>query len=292
MILIGQNIQITSKAILEAIENRNPNPIKELAVRQAEAGADYLDLNLGPLQNKPEEIAQWVVNTVQEAVDIPLCIDTPNPVAMEAALRVCSKRGVINSANCTLDGKEKMLPLAAKYPADVILLMFSESGVPSTADERAESILETLDYANGLGIPTENIWLDAVIYPIITNQDQIKEYIEFVKIIGDVVPGAKTVTGVSNVSSCGVTAELRGILNQTFFVMLDRYGQYAGIVDMMDRDLVRLNKNEPSEIVQLIHRAMEEEVDVSSLSPEEAKWVKTVNVLLGRSIFSNSWLEL
>jgi len=292
MILIGENIHTLSKKISSAIENRDPGPIRTLSSQQAEAGAHYLDINLGPLQDKPAETAQWVVRTVQEVVDLPLCIDTPNPVALEAALEICTKRAVINSANCTQEGKEKILPLAAKYPADVIILIFSETGVPPTADERAESILETIDYANDLGIPTENIWLDAVIYPIITNQDQVKEYIEFVKIIEDVVPGTKTVTGISNVSSCGVPSDLRPILNQTLFAILDRYNQYAGIVDMRDRDLLRLNQGEPSHIVELIHRAMEGEVDVSSFSKEAARYVKTVNVLLGREIFSSSWLDM
>ena len=143
-----------------------------------------------------------------------------------------------------------------------------------------------------MGIRTEDIWIDAILYPIITNQDQVFEYIEFVNVIGDVLPGAKTMTGISNVSSCGVPKELRGILNRTIFVMLDRYNQHAGIVDMLDQDLVRLNRGELPDVVKLIHRAMDEEVDVATLSDEEAKYVKTVNVLLGRSIYSNSWLEL
>ena len=292
MILIGENIHTTCKVINEAIEGRNPEPVQKLASQEAEAGADYLDLNLGPLLNDPEETVQWVINTVQEVSDLPLSIDTPNAVAMEAGLKLCKKRAVINSANGMQDGKEKMLPLAEKYPADVILLTFDEKGVPATADERAESILETVDYANDLGIPTENIWIDAILYPIITNQDHVVQYIEFVKIIGDVVPGAKTATGISNVSSCGVPKELRGILNRTLFVMLERYNQHAGIVDILDQELVRLNRGELPDVVQLIHRAMDEEIDVATLSEEEAKYVKTVNVLLGRSIYSNSWLEI
>ena len=292
MILIGENIHTQSKVINEAIEGRNPESIQKLASQEAEAGADYLDLNLGPLLNDPEETVQWVINTVQEVSDLPLSIDTPNAVAMEAGLKLCKKRAVINSANGMQDSKENMLPLAAKYPADVILLTFDEKGVPATADERAESILETVDYANELGIPTENIWIDAILYPIITNQDHVVQYIEFVEIIGDVVPGAKTVTGISNVSSCGVPEEVRGILNRTLFVMLERYNQHAGIVDILDQELVRLNRGELPDVVQLIHQAMDEEIDVATLSEEEAKYVKTVNVLLGRSIYSNSWLEI
>lgn len=292
MILIGENIHTQSKVINEAIEGRNSGPIQKLALQEAEAGADYLDLNLGPLLNDPEDTVQWVVSTVQEVIDLPLSIDTPNAVAMEAGLKLCKKRAVINSANGMQDSREKMLPLATKYPADVILLTFDENGVPATADDRAESILETVDYANELGIPTENIWIDAILYPIITNQDHVLQYIEFVKIIEDVVPGAKTVTGISNVSSCGVPEELRGILNRTLFVMLERYNQHAGIVDMLDQELVRLNRGGLPDVVQLIHRAMDEEIDVATLSEEEAKYVKTVNVLLGRSIYSNSWLEI
>ena len=85
---------------------------------------------------------------------------------------------------------------------------------------------------------------------------------------------------------------MRGILNRTLFVMLERYNQHAGIVDILDQELVRLNRGELPDVVQLIHQAMDEEIDVATLSEEEAKYVKTVNVLLGRSIYSNSWLEI
>ena len=116
MILIGENIHTTSKAINEAIEGRNPEPLHKMAIQEAETGADYLDLNLGPLMNDPEEIMQWVVNTVQDVIDLPLCLDTTNSVAMEAGLKLCKKRPVINSANGMQDSKEKMLPLRGKIP--------------------------------------------------------------------------------------------------------------------------------------------------------------------------------
>ena len=112
MILIGESIHMISKKISSAIDNRDPGPIQELARVQAAAGADYLDLNLGLLTKDPAGTARWVVNTVQEAVEIPLSIDTLNPEALEAALEICTKPAIINSANGTQKSKDTVFPLA------------------------------------------------------------------------------------------------------------------------------------------------------------------------------------
>jgi len=108
----------------------------------------------------------------------------------------------------------------------------------------------------------------------------------------DIVPGAKSLCGLSNLSF-GVPKELRGLLNRTFLVMIDRCGQHSAIVSGYDEELTRLMKGDMPEIVKLIHRTMDgEDIDVSSLSEKERQYVKTAEVLMGRSLFSSSWLEV
>lgn len=292
MILIGESIHTMSETMQELIKSRNPGPIQELAISQTEAGANYLDLNLCSIMTETEAAMEWVVNTVQDVVDLPLLIDTTNPDAMEVGLKLCKKRPVINSANGMKESKEKMLPMAAKYPADVVLGIYDEQGAPPSADERAMLAVDLVEYANELGIPTENIWVDPGLYPVSNNQDHVVACIEFIQMIDDVVPGIKTITGISNVSTGVVPAELRKILNRTFFVIGRRYNQYAAIVDVLDKKLVQLNRGENPEIVQLIHRAMDEEdIDLASLSPEEAAHVKASHFFLGREPFSLSALK-
>jgi len=292
MILIGESIHVISRAINEAVQARNPLPIQDLARRQARAGADYLDLNLGALSRIPVETIQWVVNTVQEAVDLPLAIDTSNPTAMEAALSICRKPPLLNAATATQSSKETLFPLAKKYNADLVVLTFTDDGMPEDADARASCVLEVLEYADELGIPHDKIWVDAVLMPICVNQQQVSQYIEFLKLFPDVAPGARTITGLSNVSSCGVPSDLRQLLNHTLFAILKRHGQAALIADVLDDGLHRLDRGELPEVADLIYRAEDGEIaDLDLLSDSDRDYVKTVDVLLGRRIYSHSWLE-
>jgi cobalamin-dependent methionine synthase I len=291
MILIGQNIQTMSKRVREAIENLYPEPIKRLAMMQSEAGADYLEINLCSIMTKTVEAMKWIVDTVQEVVDLPLFINTTNPTAMEEGLKLCKKKAVINSANGMRESKEKIIPLAVKYCADVVIGTYDEQGAPPSADERAIMALELIKYANGLGISTGNIWLDPGLYPVGSNQDQVIASLEFIKMIQDVVPGIKTVTGTSNVSIGGLPNEAKKILNRSFLVIAQRYNQYAAIVNVFDKDLVRLNIGELPQIVRLIHRAMDgEDLDMRSLSAEEVSYVKATQFFLGKEPFSQSML--
>ena len=292
MILIGESIHVVSKEINNAIQTHNAAPIQKLAQLQEQAVASYLDLNVGPLSKNPTETIQWLVNCVQEVVNIPLCIDTTNPVAMEAALQVCVKPPLINSANGNQVSKETFFPLVNKYPSELVVMTFSDAGMPNDADERISFVVDILEYANSVGIPNEKIWIDAVLMPACVDQKQIVEYIEFIKMFGDVAPGAKTITGLSNVSSCGTPPHLRAILNQTMFVMLNRYGHSALIADVLDQDLIRLNRGELPEIVELIGKAEDgEEIDIEALSGLERSYVKTVDILTGRKMYSHSWLD-
>jgi 5-methyltetrahydrofolate corrinoid/iron sulfur protein methyltransferase len=292
MILIGEDLNVMSNQISLAIKERNPEPIRECVVGQTQSGMDYLDLNVGPVTKEPVETMEWLVKTVQEFTDLPLCLDSTNPVAMEAGLKICNKKALINSASGTSESREKMLPLAPKYSAGLVLSVINDAGLPSDADERAASILESLEFANEQGLPNEDIWIDPVLLPVGVDQRQVTAYLEFIQMIPDLGPGAKSVCGLSNLSY-GAPKELKGLLNRTFLVMIGRYGQNAAIVSGFDEELVRINKGEMPEIVSLIHRAMDEEdMDISSLPQKELEYVKTTQVLMGKSLYSHSWLEV
>ncbi|RLC68634.1 MAG: dihydropteroate synthase [Chloroflexi bacterium] len=294
MILIGESIHIISREVSTAIKERNPRVIQDLAVAQAEAGADYIDLNVGPARKDPEDLMKWIVNVVQEAVDLPLSIDTMNPVAMEAGLKLCKKRPLLNSASNKTESKQQMLPLAKKYDCDVVLSVFADYGMPADVDMRVSSILEAAEYANSLGIPNEDIWVDPIVLPISTageGQAHAKAVLEFIQILPELLPGVKSTLGLSNVSN-GTPKELRPLLNRTFLLMLQRNGLYSAIADVLDKELVQLSKGEFPEIAQLIYRVMDgEEVDLSSLSREERDYVKTAEVLVGKTLYSDAWLE-
>ena len=291
MILIGESIHIISKEVNDAVKNRDFKVIRDLAKVQADAGADYIDLNLGPAKRDPEEVTQWLVNTIQGVTDLPISVDTLNPIAMEAGLKVCKKRPLLNSSSGRTDSKELMLPLAKKYNTDVVISVLTDKGCPPDIDSRTESIMETVALANELGIPNEDIWVDPIILPVSADQKQVAEALEFIKILQDLLPGVKSTVGLSNVSN-GTPEELRGILNRTYMVMLGRCGLYSAIADTLDKELVSLNKGELPNIVALIYKAMDgEAINMSSLPQKEQDYVKTTRVLMGETLYSHAWLE-
>jgi len=294
MILIGESIHVIAKAVNDAVKERNPKVIQDLAVAQAEAGADYIDLNVGPARKEPEEMMQWIVGTVQEVVDLPLSIDTMNPIAMEAGLKACKGRPLLNSASNKTESKEQMLPLAKKYDCDVVVSVIADYGMPPDVDERVSSILEVVEHANNLGIPNESIWVDPIILPISTageGQRHARANLEFIQILPDLLPGVKSTVGLSNVSN-GAPMELRPLLNQVFGVMLQKNGLYSAIADVLDKDFVRVVRGERPEITDLIYKVMDDEaIDLSSLSKEEKDYVKTAEVMIGKTLYSDAWLE-
>jgi len=292
MILIGESINIMSKTLGPAMRERNSKPIQEMAKAEVEAGADYLDLNIGPARRGGDELMEWVVNTVQEVTDLPLSLDTTNPVAMEAGLKVCKKKALINSISLQPDRLEAELPLVSKYNAAMIGLLWGVEGMPRDANERCMHTVDLVYKANEAGIPNEDIWIDPIASPVSVEINQVKACPEFMSMLGDIAPGCKSTVGLSNISN-GTPASLRPQLNRTYMIMLMRYGLYSAIVDVFDTELVKIARGEMPEIVDLVHRVMDgERPDLSSLSKKEADYVKTVRVLTGESLYSHSWLEI
>lgn len=290
MILIAESINIMSRSIGPALRNRDPKPIQDLAKAQVEAGADYLDLNIGPARKAGDELMAWVVNTIQEVTDAPLSLDTTNPVAMEAGLKVCKNKALINSISPARFEEE--LPFVKKYNAEMIGLLWGLEGMPRDAAERGVTVAELMYAANEMGISNEEIWIDPIASPVSVEINQVKACVEFMSMLNDIAPGAKSTVGLSNISN-GAPDHLRSWLNRTYMIMLMRHGLYSAIVDAFDSELVAIARGERPQIVDLVNRVTDgERPDLSSLSEDEVKYAKTVRVLTGDSLYSDSWLEV
>ena len=292
MILIGESINIMSKTLGPAMRERNPKPIQEMARAEVEAGADYLDINIGPARRGGDEFMEWVVNTVQEVTDLPLSLDTTNPIAMEAGLKVCKSKALINSISLQPDRLESELPLVKKYSASMIGLLWGVEGMPRDANERCLHAVDLIYKANEMGIPSEDIWIDPIASPVSVEINQVKSCVEFMSMLGEIAPECKSTVGLSNISN-GTPAHLRPYLNRTYLIMLMKYGLHSAIVDAFDVELMKIARGEMPEIVDLVHRVVDgEKPDLSSLSQKEVEYVKTVRVLTGESLYSHSWLEI
>ncbi len=295
MLLIGESLNVMSKIIGGAMKARDPKPIQEEAIFQKEKGMDYIDINLGPAKKDGAELMPWIVKTVQEVVDLPLALDTSNIDAIEEGLKVykeTARPALINSIMARPERYEKMIPLAAKYNADFVALMWGPEGLPRDENERAALCVELLYAANEAGIENDRIWVDGIVTPVNIQQEQLVSLMTFYEMLPDIAPGAKSTCGLSNISN-GPPVYLRPILNQTYMIMLERYGMVSVISDPLDEKLTEIAKGKRPDIVEIVHKAMDGGApDPSAVDKELADYIKTVDVILGRKLYSDSWLEL
>ena len=294
MLLIGESLNVISTVIGKAYKEKDPGPIAEEAKKQKEKGMDWIDINLGPARKGGPELMEFVVKTVQEAIgdSPPLCLDTSNIEAMEAGLETVQGKAIINSIMCRPERYEKMIPLAGKYNANMIALMWGPDGLPRDENERGALAAELIYAANEAGVPNEDIFVDGIVTPVNIQQPQLISLLEFQGMLQDMFPGVKSTCGLSNISN-GPPDHLRPILNQTYMVMLERRGMYSCIADAYDDQLIAIARGERPDVVEIIHNIMDgEDVDIASLSKEMQGYVKTARVILGQSLYSDSWLEL
>ncbi len=298
MELIGENINVMVTKIGTAMKERDAKTIQELAISEAEAGMDYLDVNLGPARKGGGELMEWMVRTIQEVVDLPLYLDTTNVEAIEAGLKAYkNKKGkaVINSIMARPERMEAELPLAKRYDAGFVALLWGPEGMPRDEAERGVLATGLMNKAAEYGIPNEDVWIDSIVTPVSSQQDQVKSMVAFMMMFRDLqemAPGLKSTCGLSNVSN-GAPKNLRPILNQTYLMILEKYGMASAIVDAFDDDLKAFARGERPEINKPVNEVADgQEPDLASLSKEQIDYVKTAKILLGHSLYSDSWLEL
>ncbi|MBI5049379.1 MAG: dihydropteroate synthase [Nitrospirae bacterium] len=262
MLIIGEKISIIAKKVREAMMNRDPKPIQELAEAQWRAGAHFIDVNTGPAEEKGDELMKWMVEIIQEKVHSPLCLDTTNPVALEAGLKFHNNQWGRALINSTSNEPERfvMLELAAKYNAQVIGLTLGKGGIPADAEERCGIAAEIMARAAEYGVSLEDIFLDPLILQVCTMQDQARHSIKAIKMFQELNdPPMKTVVGLSNISN-GVPKTMRSLIDRTYLTLLMYEGLTAAIMNPLDKEIM----------------------DV----------LKTTNVFLGKTLYAHSYLEM
>ncbi|MCR4434778.1 MAG: methyltetrahydrofolate cobalamin methyltransferase [Clostridiales bacterium] len=237
MEIIGERINGMFKDIREAIKNKDKKPVQDMAIKQTENGAAWLDINTGPSAENPMEAMKWLITTVQEVVDTPLSLDSTNYDIIEEGLKLCKRPALINSCHADRYKIERVFPMAVKYNAKVIGLAMSEtSGIPKTADARLPLAMELVAAADEFGLPMEDLYIDPLILPVNVGQDYVIESLETLRQIKTLAdPAPKTTVGLSNISQ---RCQNRKLLNRTMLVMLMAYGLDSAIADANDDDLM------------------------------------------------------
>jgi len=297
MLRIGENLNVIVKRIGAAMKEKDPGPIQEMALAEAKKGVDFIDINIGPARKGGAELMEWIVKTVQEVVpDIPLSLDTSNIEAMEAGLSVHKGKALINSIMARQERMDALIPLAKKYDAACIALLWGPQGMPRDENERSELTVTLVSAMLEAGISPEDIYVDPIVTPVNVQQDQINSMFNFMMMLPEIsealAPGIRSTCGLSNCSN-GAPNHLRPIINQTCLVILEKYGMYSAIVDAFDDKLTGFCKGEYQNIKKVIWDVCDgKELDTDSLSKEEIDYLKTARILLGHSLYSDSWLEI
>ena len=294
IVSIAESINIMSKTIGPAMKEKDPKPIQAMAIAEAEAGSTFLDVNIGPARKGGAEMMEWLVKTIHEVVDLPLSLDTTNLEAMEAGLKAHKKSGrpLMNSVSCQADRIDAGLDMAKKYDCLMVGLLWGTDGMPRDVNERGALAAEITYRANEKGIKNEDIFIDPIATPVSGEINQVLACTEFMGMLQDIGPGCKSTVGLSNVSN-GAPDHLRPALNGPYALMLQKQGLYSSIVDANDKDLMAICKGEKPGLEALVAKMMDgESIDMSSLSEEELKCAKSVNVLMGKSLYSDSWLDI
>jgi 5-methyltetrahydrofolate corrinoid/iron sulfur protein methyltransferase len=236
MIIISERINGQFKSVGKAIDEKNEDFIKELAKSQVAAGADYLDISTGPGVSEPEETMKWMVNAVQSVVDVPLCIDTPQPDTMEAGVAAVKNKAMINSTTADAEKMTRLFELAKKHDAEIICLTLDEKGIPNDTEKRCEFAMIMMTTAMEYDISMERLFLDPLVLPTCAAQDQgpkVIDALRMFKTLND--PPVNTVVGLSNISNGTKNISL---INRTYVAMLMANGLDSAIMDPSDNDLV------------------------------------------------------
>jgi 5-methyltetrahydrofolate corrinoid/iron sulfur protein methyltransferase len=307
MLKIGENIHIISPRVKAAIAERDGGFFVDLARRQKAAGADVLDLNIGPQKKAGPEVMDWLVDCVQEGVPgMTLSFDTTNLAAIEVGLKKVGSNTIINSTSAEEERLANVPPLAAKYGAGLIALCMEKSGIPVTADARVGIAMEKLiPRAQEVGLPMEKLLIDPLILTVSGCQEYVPHAIETVRMLKMVAdPPPLTVVGLSNVSN-QVPPEMRPLLNRVYLAMLLAVGLDGAILDPLDTDLMEVltsvQARDESTPVRALYVKLHDAVaaggelepdQVDMNDPDQVAIWKTVRVLLNKVIYTDSYLRL
>jgi len=230
-VIVGERINPTGKKTLqEELRNDRFSLVRKEAKKQEEEGAKILDINVSGEGIDEARAFRKVALTIEKTVDLPLSIDSLNPEVIEKALQVIGGKALINSVNGKEESLKIILPLAKRFGAAIIGLTLDEEGIPKTAQKRLKIAKKIIDRAVEVGISKENIFVDPLTLTVASQQEQVMESLEALKLIKEEL-GVQTILGISNIS---FGLPNRPLLNATFLHLSKKYGLDAAIVNPRD----------------------------------------------------------
>jgi len=235
MLIVGERINASRKPIAAAISSQDAAFIKKEAVDQKNAGAHLIDANAGIFVDEEIRYLKWLVQTIQESVDIPVCIDSPNPKAIAEALTIHKGRAMINSITDETDRYQKLIPIIKEFKPQVVALCMTDGGMPKNAEERFAIASRLIEKMTREGVKPEDIYIDPLVMPISTDKNYGNDVLKTIEKIALTFPKVNTICGLSNVS---YGLPQRKIINQLFLVAAMTKGLTGVILDPLDKRIM------------------------------------------------------
>jgi len=234
MIIIGEKINGARKQVGAAIAARDDAFIRDLALKQAAAGVQYLDVSAGTSSGDETAALVWLIDTIQAATDVPLCLDSPDPNILAAAVERTKQPPMLNSISGEKKRLEGILPLVSRGSGPVIMLAMDDKGIPKTTTERMAVIRHLIGDTRRSGVNDERIFVDPLVMAVATGTDSGRIALETMKAIHAEFPAAHIVSGLSNVS---FGLPVRSLVNRAFLTLAIDAGLDSSILDPLDKSL-------------------------------------------------------
>ncbi|MCB8817433.1 dihydropteroate synthase [Desulfosporosinus shakirovi] len=235
MLIIGEKLNSSIPSVRQLINDKDSVAIQDLALRQAAAGADYLDLNTA--QGDEAVNMEWLVRTVQEVTDTPLCIDSTSAAVIKKSLETAKgdkSKVLVNSISMEKNRLDEVLPLVLEYKCPVVGLTLDDNGIPKTAEERmilSERLIEILAKNN---YDLENLYIDSLVLPQAVSHNNAMMFFQCLTDIKRLLK-VKTVSGLSNIS---FNAPKRKVVNRHFLTLCMAFDMDAAILDPLDKKIM------------------------------------------------------
>jgi 5-methyltetrahydrofolate--homocysteine methyltransferase len=235
MEIIGEKINGTRSQVGAAVVGRDVAFIQDLARQQVEGGATYIDLNAGTGKTEPEDLA-WLVQTVQAAVDVPLCLDSANPAALRSALALCEQIPLVNSISGEKNRMEGVLPIVAEMGCPVVALAADDNGISKDVDVRLAIVKRIISQTRAAGVPDNRVYFDPLVLPLAGFAESGAVSLEAMRRVKSNFPDAKLCVGLSNLS---YSMPARSLINRVFLAFAVEAGLDAALLDPNDNDLMQ-----------------------------------------------------
>lgn len=237
MVIVGELINTSRKAIREAVEARNVEYIQQVAKAQEASGAHYLDVNCGNMVGQEIEIMQWLVEAIQQVTDMPLCIDSPDEGALRQGLSLLKPgyKPMINSISAEEKRYNAIIPLVKEFHAKIVALCIEDAGMPATAEDRLRIAAKLVQDLEKDGVSQDDIYIDPLIKPLSANCAHGQEVLEAIRLIKQQYPAVHFNCGLSNIS---YGLPNRAVLNRIFLIQTMTMGMDGYILNPTDKAIM------------------------------------------------------